>query len=421
MNENKFAKVVFLWLQPTYSRDMISLKNAGIPATKSSLAYFCSCTVDRLIRPAIKNPYPRSLFMKLFPFGFFLMLLLSVACSKTNDGTPDPGPVKVTYRGADISFLPEIREEGTQFYDKNGNPADVTDLLKQSGVNTIRLRLWHSPATVHGGLAEVTAFATELKARGFKIYLTIHYSDTWADPSQQAMPAAWEGLPLNVLSDSVYAYTKAVVQKINPDIIGIGNEINNGFLWPAGSLSNETAFITLLKKGIQGARDATVDKRKILIHCATLDAASWFFGKMKSNTVDYDLMGISYYPFWTRVNPAQAVTQLKTLTQTFYKDAFIAETAYPFTLDWNDNTNNVIGLPSQLLPGYPATPEGQKLLLTELRQAVDKASKVTGIFYWSPEWVAFRGPQSANGSAWENIALFDFSHHTLPALSAFGE
>ena len=347
-----------------------------------------------------------------------LIIFLS-GCKKDDPEAPVDPPIINFYKGADISFLPEIEENGTKFYNQVGEIELLPDILKKNGVNTVRIRLWHTPANGHSGLEEVTAFAKEMRAKDFEIFITIHYSDTWADPGHQQKPSAWEGLPVSILGDSVYNYTKRVVQLINPDIIEIGNEISNGFLWPEGKISNQANFITLLKRGIQGARDASAESKKILIHCATLDVADWFYTILKNNAVDYDIIGLSYYPFWTKITPTQAIDQLNALSTTFGKDAMIAEIAYPFTLAWNDYTNNIIGSQDQLLPGYPATPEVQKLILTELRQAMEKSDQLIGFCYWAPEWVAFKGPQSTTCSSWENMALFDFNNKALPALEAF--
>ncbi len=357
---------------------------------------------------------------KLLCFGL-LSLLLSIGCKEEIPTVPESPAVKQISRGADISFLPEIEESGIQFYDQNGVASSMVDIIKKYGVNTIRLRLWHTPENGHSGLREVSDFTKILKAKGFKIFITIHYSDTWADPGNQTKPSAWENLSLSVLGDSVYNYTKQVVEILNPDIIEIGNEISNGFLWPEGKISNESNFIMLLKKGIAGARAATIDKRKILIHSAKLDVSNWFYSILQTNNVDYDIIGVSYYPFWTKIKPQQAVDELMALSNTFGKDAMFAEISYPFTLNWNDFTNNVIGLEEQLLTGYPATPAGQKLILTELRQAIDKTNKGIGFCYWAPEWVAFKGNQSTSGSSWENLALFDFDNKALPAWDAFKE
>jgi len=350
---------------------------------------------------------------------WLILLFLLTACNKKNTEGPDPPSVKQYIKGTDISFYPTMKEVGTRFYYQDGIPADVPDILKNKGINTIRLRLWHTPENSASSLAEVAAFAKTLKEKGFKIFITIHYSDTWADPGNQAKPKAWEGLTLSILGDSVYNYTKRVVTILDPDIIEVGNEISNGFLWPEGKISNQANFVALLKKGIQGAREASSGKGRILIHCATLDVADWFYTILKNNSVSYDLIGISYYPFWTKKTPAQAVDAMVKLSKTFSKEVLIAETAYPFTLDWNDFTNNVIGNQNQLLTGYPASSEGQKNILTEIRQSVESTDSVIGFCYWAPEWVAFRGPQSTIGSSWENMALFDFSNKALPGLDAF--
>lgn len=360
-----------------------------------------------------------TLKLNLVTTFLFLLLFAFTGCKDEPVLPIDPEPADMIIRGVDISFLPEIREHNIVFTDQNGIESELTTILKKSGVNTIRLRLWHTPADGHCNLQEVSTFAKELKTSGFKIFLTIHYSDTWADPGNQKKPAAWESLSEQVLGDSVYAYTKKVVAIINPDIIEIGNEISNGFLWPQGKISNQTGFIALLRKGIQGARDATSDKRDILIHCATLTVADWFYKILKSNNIDYDIIGMSYYPFWTKITPADAVSQLDALGKSFGKKAMFAETAYPFTLDWKDFTNNVIGMENQLLSGYPASNEGQKRILTELRLAIEKSTHGYGFCYWAPEWVAFKGNLSTTGSSWENNALFDFNNKALPALDVF--
>jgi len=155
------------------------------------------------------------------------------------------------------------------------------------------------------------------------------------------------------------------------------------------------------------------------MHCATLDVSGWFYTILKTNQIDYDVIGLSYYPFWTKIPPSQAIALMDSLGSTFNKDVLIAETAYPYTLEWNDYTNNIIGLQNQLFQGYPATEAGQKLILTEIRQGMESFDKGIGFCYWAPEWVAFKGPKSTTGSSWENIALFDFNNKALPALDAF--
>ncbi len=326
-------------------------------------------------------------------------------------------------RGADLSFLPEIEAEGTIFHNNANAPSDVINILKSHGCNTIRIRLWHTPADPHSGLEEVIALADRVRAAGLKVYLDIHYSDTWADPGHQQKPAAWNALSMTDLRDSVYLYTKMVVTKVQPNYVQIGNELNGGMLWESGRIAQLGDFITLLKEGCRGARDA-MPAAKIIIHYAGLTGSDWFFGQMKTNTVDYDWMAISYYPMYHGKDLNVLKTTINGLITAIDKPLIIAETSYPFTLLWNDNTNNILGLESQLVPGYPATTEGQKNFLLAIKSILKQNPKGAGFCYWGTEWVAFRGAMAIDGSSAENQALFSFGTSTppykeLPAMEAF--
>ena len=138
------------------------------------------------------------------------------------------------------------------------------------------------------------------------------------------------------------------------------------------------------------------------------------------NEVDYDIIGISYYPIWHGKSLNELKIQLNELSDSFGKQIMIAETAYPFTLDWNDWTNNIVGLENQLiLPDYPATPEGQKNFIRDLKNLVTEVSNGIGFCYWGAELIAWDGENSENGSVWENQAVFDFSNKELPVLMEF--
>lgn len=353
---------------------------------------------------------------------YFLCLLLTCflcACSEDSSTQDKSKPVTLAVRAADVSFLPEIEAYPTTFHKSNGQQTEVLDLLQAHGCNTVRIRLWHTPATTHSGLEEVIAFSERVRSKGMKVWLTVHYSDTWADPGHQAKPAIWNALSLTDLSDSVYNYTKKIVLKLHPDIIQIGNEINDGFLWPDGQLSVSTAnFIALLKEGIQAVRDFS-PASKIMIHFAGHDNAAWFYQQLQNQNVSYDMIGLSYYPLWHGKDLNALKSNLNNLGLSFAREVLIAETAYPFTLDWNDWTNNILGEANQLVPGFAATPEGQKQFLLTLKALIADTEKGTGFCYWAPEWVAFKGNESTNGSAWENMALFDFSNKALPAFDVF--
>ena len=321
-------------------------------------------------------------------------------------------------RGADLSFLPEIRQSGALFYDSLGNVKDALQIFKENGCNTVRLRLWHNPSSGHSTLAEVQAFAQEIKAKGMKVLLDFHYSDTWTDPGQQAKPSAWAALADAALGDSVYQYTKRVVSLIQPDYVQIGNEINGGMLWENGRLSKQDAFVGFLKKGVQAVREV-LPQTKIIIHFAGINNSDYFYNVLKTKGLDYDIIGLSFYPVFHGKDLNALTTTMSQLVSKYGKKCMLAEMAYPFTLGWADNTNNTVGLSSQLVTGYPATAEGQKQYLLKLRQIVTDNEKGFGFCYWAPDWIAFKGPTSTTGSNAENQALFNFNHKALPAMQFY--
>jgi len=355
-------------------------------------------------------------YYSIFLFSFLLIVLFG--CNSHDEARPVfPEDIKIL--GMDISDFPEIEQAETVFYNANGAEESMRNIIKSAGINTIRLRLWVDPDDHFHGITEVKAFAAQLRSAGFKIWLTLHYSDTWADPGSQQKPARWQNISLNALYDSVYHYTAYVMEQIQPDFIQTGNEINNGMLFPEGNRwQNPEQLLSLLQTAHKAVR-ATNPHTKIIVQYAGYVGASDFFGFIGS--VDYDIIGISYYPLWHGKSIAELETKLLMLSTAFGKPTLIAETAYPFTLQWNDWTNNIVGLDDQLiLPDFPASPQGQLDFLLAIKAIVNKhPEKVTGLCYWGAELVSFKGPQATDGSAWENQALFDFNNKVLPAIEAF--
>lgn len=367
----------------------------------------------------------------------FIFILFS--CKKNDSPAPVPpvvppvtdSSVHVDIRGADLSFLTEIEQAGTKFYDSTGE-TPVLDIFKEYGCNLVRVRLWYQPATPHSGMDEVLAFCKRINAAGMQIFLDFHYSDTWADPSHQSTPTTWAGLPVNKLKDSVKAYTQRVIglmkaQNTLPSIVQVGNEINAGILWDAGKINNFadpnfSNFAALLKSGIDGVKAADTDNKiAIMLHYAEIDGAADFFTDVKAQGVNYDIIGLSYYPWWSNKDLAFVQQQLTSLANKFNKKIMIAETAYPWTLGWHDNTNNIIGDNSQLISGYPATPYGQLKYLEKLKTILASLPAKLGIgfCYWEPDWVAFKGTTATDGSNAENLTLFDFTNKALAGLKAY--
>ena len=350
-----------------------------------------------------------------------LFLLVFISCEKENAVEPDPGNTNQEFIAAvDISSYPEISATNPTFYDLEGNQKDLLVILKENGVNTVRLRLWVNPENDHSGFDEVAQFSTTLKSNGLKVWLSLHYSDTWADPGQQEIPAQWQNLSFEDLKESVYTYTQEVVTEIKPDFVQIGNEINSGLLHPLGHLqNNRQQFLELIAAGALAVRDHS-PQTKIILHFAGIEGADWFFNQV--STIDYDIMALSYYPIWHGKSLDALSTSMLNLSQTHDKPILIAETAYPFTLEWNDWTNNIVGLGEQLiLPQYPASAEGQREFIHQIKSISQGLVNGLGFCYWGAELVAWKGNEATDASPWENQALFDFDNKALPVLLEFND
>ncbi|MGD8628858.1 MAG: glycosyl hydrolase 53 family protein, partial [bacterium] len=307
------------------------------------------------------------------------------------------------------------------------------DILKDHGFNYVRLRVWHTPPGAYCSLENTLLMAQRIKQKDLGLLLDIHYSDTWADPGHQSRPAAWEGLTFQALKDSVYEYTRHVIGGLKarnalPDMVQIGNEIICGMLWDDGRVCDGwdtpqqwERFGDLQAEGIRGVHDATVsgDSVKIAIHIdrgGDMGGSIRFFDKLIAEGVDFDIIAQSFYPWW-HGTLTQLEANLDTLARRYAKDILIAETAYPWTLDWHDDTHNIVGLPEQLHAGYPAAVEGQERFITDLMEIVARVpeGRGAGVFYWAPEWIS----TPARGSAWENVTLFSFDGEVLSSIAAF--
>ncbi len=349
------------------------------------------------------------------PFSF----LFTLACARNEVQSPvlEKDTLSFIY-AVDISNYPQISESNMPFFDQEGREEALLAILKTSGVNTIRLRLWVNPTGGYSGFEEVNHLSVELKSKGFKTWLSVHYSDTWADPGSQKIPKKWKNLNFDSLKDSVFNYTRNIVTELNPDYIQIGNEINNGLLHPHGNMStNYEQFLALMKSSILAVRD-NINTPKIIIHYEGIKGSDWFFRQLIS--LDYDIIGLSYYPIWHGKSLTDLKDKMQLLAQSHHKKIVIAETAYPFTLEWNDDTNNIVGMAKQLInPDYPATPMGQLHYMETIKSISTTASYGIGYCYWGAELIAWKGSQATDGSPWENQALFDFNHRALPALDTF--
>jgi arabinogalactan endo-1,4-beta-galactosidase len=361
-----------------------------------------------------------------------------------NDGTPpcigelrlfaaQPASA-IPDRGADLSFEPQEEAAGAQFTD-DGKPGTALSILNDHGLNYVRLRLWVNPPAGYSDLASDLKMARRIKAAGDRLYLDIHYSDFWADPQKQNIPAAWQGQDLSQLTATVQRYTQDVIgrfaaQGTPVDMVSIGNEIRNGILWPAGQVdwtanTGWSNLTTLLKAGVAGARAGNRPGHKLLVMLhfdqgGDNAQSRTFFDHMVDGGVPFDVIGLSYYPFWHGTLSAMR-TNVDDLATRYHKQIVVAESQYAWTLANGDSLGNSVWQASQVDPGYPATPGGQLSFyndaLSILAQVPDHLGK--GLFYWEPEWIPGVGWEPGDGSPNDNLTLFSFTGQALPSVGLF--
>ncbi|MDX2016020.1 MAG: glycosyl hydrolase 53 family protein [Planctomycetota bacterium] len=339
-------------------------------------------------------------------------------------------PAEPRWRGADLSFVPQLEAAGVTWSDARGT-RDVVRIFADAGINLMRLRVWVNPVDGWSSVARTAAMASRARAAGMRTLIDFHYSDTWADPGHQTPPAAWSGLSLATMADRVYRHTRDALDEIvstsgTPLAVQIGNEITNGMLWPVGQLYGSGAggfanLGALLSSASSAVRDATAGRARSVVHLdrgGDSGACQWFFDNLLPHFSAFDTIGLSFYPWWHGTLSALSAN-VTNLTARYGRPVWVVETAYPFTLGWNDNEFNIVGQGVTLEPGYSPTSLGQSGFINALISAVASAPVVRDscVCYWAPEWVSMP-PQST--SPWENLALFSFTRSALPALATLG-
>ena len=380
-----------------------------------------------------------------FPWPVLLFFAgLLTACEETPQTEPPITPDPVTpayYVGGDISVLQSYEDKGVTYYDDKGVKIDnVLKYMKSTevGWNIQRVRLFVNPvrkdpnggtdAQVCQDLDYVVRLCKRIKAEGFALLLDFHYSDTWADPANQWIPKEWASLNDAQLQAKVYEYTKECLEQLKmagatPDFIQPGNEISYGMLWSAtvdrnsqtnrcyaGSPeANWTRFKALLSEATKACREVC-PRAKIVLH----SERSGQRGVLKDyltrlSDVDYDIIGLSYYPFWH--NDLQTLAQTLNTLQTSFPDkkVQVVETAYYY--QWQPKAGQ--GITYDFSSTWPVSPEGQaayaRALITELK----KHTNVNALFWWFPEENG-NGPNSSVLTNWVNRGLWD--DNTLKAL-----
>lgn len=320
-----------------------------------------------------------------------------LGCDKNNNDTNTI--TGLFAKGADVSWVTEMEQDGKFFYDSTGRQQDLFTILRAYEINSIRLRVWVSPTDGWNGLQDLMVKASRANAAGMQLMIDFHYSDSWADPGKQTKPATWAGKDFSVLKDSLIAHTTAVLNalkanNITPSWIQIGNETNNGMLWEDGRASVSMAnFAMLVQAGCDAARQI-FPTAKMIVHLSNgwdNNLFRWLFDGLANYRVDYDIIGMSLYPTkdnWQQLN-TQCYVNMNDMVSRYNKDVIVTEIGMPW--DEADASQSFI------------------------RDIIAKTKSVQqqrglGVFYWEPQCYNWKG---------YTLGCFDTSGKPTSALNGF--
>jgi arabinogalactan endo-1,4-beta-galactosidase len=334
-----------------------------------------------------------------------ISLILSTACSKKVE-SQNP-PASAFAKGADISWLPQMETTGYKFYNANGAETDCFQILKDHGINTIRLRTFvdpsNDPFSGHCSKAETVAMAVRAQQWGMRVMLDFHYSDSWADPSKQKKPNAWEGHDFQTLLKDLYNYTTDVMTALKsagvyPEWVQVGNEIPGGMVYPDGSTTNFGQLVQLINQGYDAIK-AVSPHSKVILHLDqgnNSDRFRWWFDNARSNGARYDVIGMSYYPYWLTGNPDYTLSindlgaNLTDMASRYGKEVMVVEVGGE-----DNNVQNTYDM----------------LMAVQKKVLEVPDNKGLGILYWEPE----------GARSWSHYALSAWGADGKPthALDAF--
>ena len=306
-----------------------------------------------------------------------------------------------SFHGADVSWLPQMEASGFVFRNRVGQSADCLVILKSLGFDTLRLRTFVNPSEDprdgHCSAQEMTALAVRGRDLGFSIAVDFHYSDTWADPGHQSIPAAWAGLDLPGLEQAVGAYTFQVLAGLKkagviPVFVQVGNEINSGMLLPQGDVSAPDRLARLFNAGADAVR-LSFPGVPVAVHLASgtdLPALLWFLERLTASGGRFDMIGVSYYPYWDKQPWGESIAKLgaalNALAQRYGKPVMVLE------------TGGVETRPSDTRDQFRAVGETLSLVPGGLGR---------GFFLWEPE----------AASSWSGYALSSWGADGRPTIA----
>lgn len=333
-----------------------------------------------------------------------IIALLSLSLSGCNKDDAPTFPQEPTYdmsgfaQGADVSWLTEMEKAGNKFYTSSGREMECMTLLRELGMNAIRLRVWVDPADGWCNKTDLLAKAWRAHHLNMRLMIDFHYSDSWADPSQQTKPAAWKDYTVEELTTAVASHTKEVLNAlkamgITPEWVQVGNETGNGMLWDDGKASDHMDQYAALNNAGYNAVKEVFASAKVIVHLQSGDNNSlfrWLFDGLKANQGKWDVIGMSLYPqkeTWESMNTA-CIANMKDMIERYGSEVMLCEVGMP----WDGA-------------------ETSKSFLTDLIEKSKAIDRCLGIFYWEPQ---------AYGN-WKSYTLgaFDNSGKPTVAMDAF--
>lgn len=320
--------------------------------------------------------------------------------------------------GMDASCVPALEASGVKYYDYDGTQKDVYEILRNNGINYIRVRVWNDPFNANGkgygggncDIANAIAVGKRATQYGMKLLVNFHYSDFWADPAKQMAPKAWKSMKIDEKSEALYAYTKDCLQQlvdagVDVGMVQIGNETTGAMCGESSSSVGGWKKITqLMSAGSKAVREVC-PHALVAVHFTNPEKAESYvsYGKnLDYYGVDYDVFASSYYPYWhgTYENLAKVLSDI---ADTYGKKVMVAETSYAFTAEDSDFSGNTIGEGGNFVQDYPFTMQGQANLVRDVVDTlVNQTTGAIGVFYWEGTWISV-GTESyeTNAALWE--------------------
>jgi len=310
-------------------------------------------------------------------------------------------------KGADVSWLPQMEATGYQFLDENGREADVLQLLKDRGMDAVRLRIFVNPSddpwSGHCDKDATVAMALRAQKIGMRVMANFHYSDSWADPGKQNKPEAWKDLPFEELVQAVYDHTYEVVSALKNagvtlEWVQVGNEIPGGMLWPDGHTDQWPQLAQLLNAGYKATK-AVDPNIRVIMHVDeghNQEKFRNFYDRATELGVQYDIIGLSYYPYWVKKDWTETIDGLRQnlidLVERYDKDVMVVEVGGEDHMV--ENTRDLL---KATIEAVRNVPNGRGL----------------GVFYWEP--------QGARSWSKYGLSAWGEDGRPSPALDAFRE